>query len=209
MKAPTGERWVHEIKHDGFRIITRRVGNDVRLFTKQGRDYSKRYPLVVEAINRLRVSSIVLDGEAVWIGADGLPDFDALWNRTDDARVLLFAFDLLELNGEDYGGKPLLDRKQRLTKLLSKDNGIRYVEHLAGDGPTIFEHSCKLGLEGIVSKRVDLHYESGPSKAWQKVKNKDHPAMKRVRTFGLVPTNKPGAKSPWIVVDVIAISLPR
>ena len=145
-------------------------------------DYSKRYPLVVEAINRLRVSSIVLDGEAVWIGADGLPDFDALWNRTDDARVLLFAFDLLELNGEDYRAKPLLDRKQRLTKLLSKDKtGIRYVEHLAGDGPTIFEHSCKLGLEGIVSKRVDLPYESGPSKAWQKVKNKDHPAMKRVR----------------------------
>jgi bifunctional non-homologous end joining protein LigD len=85
MKAPTGERWVHEIKHDGFRIITRRVGKDVRLFTKQGADYSKRYPLVVEAINRLRVSSIVLDGEAVWIGPNGLPDFDALWNRTDGA----------------------------------------------------------------------------------------------------------------------------
>jgi ATP-dependent DNA ligase len=181
MKAPTGERWVHEIKHDGFRIITQRVGNDVRLFTKQGADYSKRYPLVVEAINRLRVSSIVLDGEAVWIGVDGLPDFDALWYRTDDARVLLFAFDLLEINGEDYRAKPLLDRKRRLAKLLSNKTGIRFVEHLDGDGPTIFEHACKVGLEGIVSKRIDLPYESGPSKAWQKVKNKEHPAMKRVR----------------------------
>ncbi len=181
MKAPTGERWVHEIKHDGFRIITRRVGKDVRLFTKQGADYSKRYPLVVEAINRLRVSSIVLDGEAVWIGPNGLPDFDALWNRTDGARVSLFAFDLLEINGEDYRAKPLLERKQRLSKLLSKKTGIRFVEHLDGDGPTIFEHACKLGLEGIVSKRVDLPYESGPSKHWQKVKNKTHPAVQRVR----------------------------
>ena len=168
-QAPTGERWVHEIKHDGFRIIARRVGNDVRLFTKQGADYSKRYPLVVEAINRLRVSSIVLDGEAICVGPNGLPDFDALWNRTDDARVLLFAFDLLELNGDDFRERPLLDRKNRLSKLLSKDRtGIRYVEHLDGDGPTIFEHACKLGLEGIVSKRIDLPYEPGPSKAGRK-----------------------------------------
>ena len=74
------------------------------------------------------------------------------------------------------------DRKNRLLKLLSKDRtGIRYVEHLAGDGPMIFEHACKLGLEGIVSKRVDLPYEPGTSKSWQKVKNKNHPAMQRVR----------------------------
>ena len=117
-------------------------------------------PFSAKPDSRLRVSSVVLDGEAVYIGANGLPEFDALWNRTDDARVLLFAFDLLELNGEDFRAMPLLDRKQRLSKLLSKDRtGIRYVEHLDGDGQTIFEHACKLGLEGIVSKRVDLPYE--------------------------------------------------
>jgi bifunctional non-homologous end joining protein LigD len=88
--------------------------------------------------------------------------------------VLFFAFDLLALDDEDFRPKPLLDRKQRLAKLLTKA-GIRYVEHLEGDGPTIFEHACKPGLEGIVSKRVDLPYESGPSKDWQKVKNKTHP----------------------------------
>jgi bifunctional non-homologous end joining protein LigD len=71
MKAPSGEHWVHEIKHDGFRIIARRIGREVRLFTKQGGDYSKHYPLMVEAINRLRVSSAVFDGEAVCVGADG------------------------------------------------------------------------------------------------------------------------------------------
>ena len=182
MKAPTGERWIHEIKHDGFRIIARRAAGEVRLFTKQGGDYSLRYPLVVEAIKHLGVSSVVLDGEAVCVGSNGLPDFDALWNRSNDASVLFFAFDLLEINGEDYRAEPLLDRKQRLAKLLSKDRtGIRYVEHLNGDGPVIFEHACKLGLEGIVSKRIDLPYEAGPSKSWQKTKNKEHPAMKRVR----------------------------
>jgi bifunctional non-homologous end joining protein LigD len=182
MKAPSGERWVHEIKHDGFRIIARRVDRNVRLFTKHAADYSRRYPLVVEAINRLRVTSIVLDGEAVCVGSDGFPDFDALWNRTNDAGVLFFPFDLLELNGDDFRSKPLAERKQRLAKLLSKDRtGLRYVKHLDGDGPTIFDHSCKLGLEGIVSKRIDLPYEAGRSKSWQKIKNKDHPAMQRVR----------------------------
>jgi ATP-dependent DNA ligase len=154
----------------------------VRLFTKQGRDYSRRYPLIVEAIQRLRVSSIVLDGEAVCNGSDGLPDFDALWNRTNDAAVLFFAFDVLALEGTDLRPRPLLDRKKQLFKVLSKDRtGLRFVEHLSGDGQVIFDHVCKLGLEGIVSKRIDLPYQSGLSKSWQKVKNKEHPAMKRVR----------------------------
>jgi bifunctional non-homologous end joining protein LigD len=96
--------------------------------------------------------------------------------------VLFFAFDLLELNGEDFRPKPLVERKQRLAKLLSKDRtGIRYVEHLNRGGPMVFEHACRLGLEGIVSKRIDLPYEVGPSKTWQKTKNKEHPAMQRVR----------------------------
>jgi bifunctional non-homologous end joining protein LigD len=182
MKAPTGERWVHEIKHDGFRIIARRIGRDVRLFTKRGGDYTARYPLVVEAISRLRVSSIVLDGEAICIQPDGRHDFPALWDRTNDAAVWLCAFDLLELDGEDLRSRPLLGRKKRLAKLLAKDRpGLQFVEHVDGDGPMVFDHACKLGLEGIVSKRIDLPYKSGPSKSWQKVKNKEHPAMQRVR----------------------------
>jgi hypothetical protein len=121
MKAPTGERWVHEIKHDGFRIVAGRIGRDVRLFTKQGGDYTARYPLVVEAIARLRVSSMVLDGEAVCIQPDGSHDFQALWDRTNDAGVWLCAFDPLELNGED---------------LLAKDRpGLQFVEYVDGDGP--------------------------------------------------------------------------
>ena len=118
MKAPTGERWIHEIKHDGFRLIARRVGPTVKLYTRRGCDWSKRYPLIVEAIARLRVSSIVLDGEAMCFDRQGGHDFDALWNRTNDHHARLCAFDLLELNGEDYRQRPLLERKKRLARLL-------------------------------------------------------------------------------------------
>ena len=109
-------------------------------------------------------------------------DFDKLWNRTHDHEAKLCAFDLLELDGEDYRPKPLAERKKKLFKLLRRAwRGIEYVEHLEGDGAVIFEHACKLGLEGIVCKRIDLPYRPGPSKSWIKVKNKKHPAMLRVK----------------------------
>src|SRR4051812_42604217 len=181
MKAPSGEHWIYEIKHDGFRIIARKVGDVVRLQTKQGYDYAKRYPRIVDTIKRLKATSIVLDGEAMcFTGMD--QDFDKLWNRTHDHEAKLCAFDLLELDGEVYRSKPLLERKAKLFKLVKRAwGGIEYVEHLKGDGALIFEHACKLGLEGIVSKRVDLPYRPGPSKSWLKVKNKAHPAMLRVK----------------------------
>jgi bifunctional non-homologous end joining protein LigD len=179
MKAPSGERWVYEPKIDGFRIIARRVNTVVRLQTKQGYDYSNRYPRIVEALLRLKVSSIVLDGEAACFTGMG-DDFDKLWNRAHDHEAKLCAFDLLELNGDDYRTKPLLERKRTLFKTIKKQGGLEYVEHLNGDGATIFEHACSLGMEGIVCKRVDLPYRAGPSKSWLKIKNKSHPAMLRV-----------------------------
>src|SRR6476659_376528 len=94
MKAPSGPLWIHEIKHDGFRIVARRIGGVVRLQTKQGYDYAERYPQIVEAISRLKVSSIVIDGEAMcFTGA--MHDFDKLWNRTHDHEAKLCAFDCL------------------------------------------------------------------------------------------------------------------
>src|SRR5579871_6058169 len=162
-KAPTGALWVHEIKHDGFRIVARRVDRAVTLYTKQGHDWTKRYPLIVEALLKLRVSSIVLDGEAMAFDRNGQHDFEALWNGTQDEAVQLCAFDLLELNGDDFRDKPLGVRKRRLSRFAARD-GLQLVEHIEGDGAEIFAHVCKLGLEGIVSKRVDLGYEAGPSK---------------------------------------------
>jgi ATP-dependent DNA ligase len=180
--APSGPLWVHEIKHDGFRIVARKAGGVVRLYSKQGYDWSGRYPQVVDALMRMRANSIVLDGELVCFGRRGEHDFDRLWNRAHDEEARLCAFDLLELNGEDYRGQPLLDRKRRLRRLLSKPrDGLEYVEHLEGDGAVIFEHACKLGLEGIVSKRWDMPYRAGPTKLWLKIKNPAHPAMLRIK----------------------------
>lgn len=181
LKPPSGEQWVHEIKHDGYRLIAMRSADGVRLLTKNGNDWSKRYPRVAEALGRLRVRSIVLDGEVAALTDSGAADFNELHSRLHDDVAVLLAFDLLELNGEDLRPLRLLDRKARLAKLLRKPvDGIQVVEHLSGDGPTIFEHACRLGLEGIVSKRIDAPYRAGPSKSWIKVKNRTHPALYRV-----------------------------
>jgi bifunctional non-homologous end joining protein LigD len=96
-QAPSGSAWVHEIKHDGYRLMARRDGNRVRLFTRRGYDWSGKYPRIVEALRSLRVRSIIVDGEAVWAGKDGKSDFDRLHSNAHDDGVFLYAFDLLEL----------------------------------------------------------------------------------------------------------------
>ena len=178
---PKGWAWVHEIKHDGYRLIARRDGNRVRLFTRRGYDWSGKYPRIVESLLSLRVRSIIVDGEAVWAGKDGKSDFDKLHSNAHDDQVFLYAFDLLELNGEDYRQHPLEKRKAKLEKILARTQGMRFSEHLDGDGDTIFEQACKMGLEGIVSKRRDFPYRSGRCKSWVKIKNPDSPAVLRIQ----------------------------
>ena len=179
--APVGRDWVHEIKHDGYRLMVRRQGARVRLFTRRGFDWSHRFPLIVEAAGSLRVSSISIDGEAVVCGDDGISDFDRLHSQGWDAAVFLFAFDVLEIDGDDLRQEPLERRKARLEKVLARaPAGIEFNEHVDLDGATVFQHACKMGLEGIVSKRRDFPYRSGRSKGWIKVKNPASPAMLRV-----------------------------
>ena len=169
-KAPSGSAWVHEIKHDGYRLMARREGNRVRLYTRRGYDWSAKYPRIVDALRSLRVRCIIVDGEAVWAGRDGKSDFDKLHSRAHDQQVFLYAFDLLELNGEDYRQDSLEQRKAKLEKVLARTEGMRFSEHLDGDGKTIFKHACKMGLEGIVSKRRDFGYRNGRTKSWMKIK---------------------------------------
>jgi bifunctional non-homologous end joining protein LigD len=126
------------------------------------------------------VRSIVIDGEAVWCGKDGKSDFGKLHSGAHDAAVFLYGFDLIELDGKDLRPAPLEQRKWKLEKLLAHSDGIRFSEHLDGDGAIIFAHACKLGLEGIVSKRRDLPYRSGRVRSWIKVKNPASPAMLRI-----------------------------
>jgi bifunctional non-homologous end joining protein LigD len=181
-KARSGTGWVHEIKHDGYRLQVRREGETVRLFTRRGHDWSGRYPAIAVTAMLLRARSFTLDGEAVVCGPDGVAIFDALHRRGTVTEAMLYAFDVLELNGEDLRGLPLGDRKRRLVRLLGgRRLGIVLSDHTNDDGAMIFRQACRMGLEGIVSKRLTAPYRSGPSRDWLKVKNPDSPAMVRAR----------------------------
>jgi bifunctional non-homologous end joining protein LigD len=176
-KLPSGGQWLHEIKHDGFRIIARETGAQVRLYSRPGNDFTRRFPLIVDALARLRSRSCIIDGEAVACDDNGVASFDLIrYHRANDS-VFLYAFDLIELNGDDLRRQV---RKATLASVLAKAGpGIRFNEHIEGDGPTVFAHACNLGLEGIVSKRKDSTYRSGRSPDWLKMKNAAAPAVKR------------------------------
>jgi ATP-dependent DNA ligase len=181
---PNGPEWIHEIKHDGYRRVVRKADKRVRIFTRRGYDWTQKYPVIGEAMRKLRVTSATIDGEGVYCGPDGLADFEKIHSRAYDDRIFLYAFDLLELNGVDYRPEPLEKRKLRLASLLAQTEGMRFVEHFEGNGVTIFEQACKLGFEGIVSKRRDMPHRSGPSKCWLKIKNPLSPAVLRFKEDG-------------------------
>jgi len=179
-ELPSGDGWLHEIKHDGFRIIARKNGARVRLYSRPGNDFTRRFPLIVETLARLRSRSCIIDGEAVACDDNGVASFDLIRHDRANERTFLYAFDLIELNGDDLRRDPLEVRKATLASIVAKASpGIRLNEHMEGDGPTVFAHACKLGLEGIVSKRKDSAYRSGRSPDWLKMKNPDASAVKR------------------------------
>jgi bifunctional non-homologous end joining protein LigD len=160
------------------RLQVRRDGDAVRLFTRRGYDWSGRYPAITLTTMQLRARSFTLDGEAVVCGPDGIAIFDALHRRGTVSDAMLYAFDLLELDGQDLRELPMAVRKKRLARLLGRRRiGIVLSEHTDDDGALLFAQACRMGLEGIVSKRLSAPYRSGPSKDWIKVKNPDSPAM--------------------------------
>ena len=179
-QPPRGPGWAHELKHDGYRLQVHVRDGRVRLYTMNGADWSKRYPRIVEETARIKGAAI-LDAEVVCLSPEGVPDFDALHSRTNDHAAVACAFDLLMLDGDDLRRRPLVERKAALAKLLLRArDGIQYVEHAEGHGDRMFAAVCDLGLEGIVSKKLDAPYRSGPSKSWIKVKNPKAPAATRV-----------------------------
>src|SRR3954453_6611432 len=179
-RPPCGPGWVHEIKHDGFRMMVHRSPAGVRLLTRNGHDWTGRFPLIAQAARALKLRSVLLDGEAVACDGDGLPCFDRLRYRRQDGAVFLFAFDLLELEGGGLRREPLELRKRELTKLLRLAQvGLQLNEHIAEPGDVVFRHACKMGLEGIVSKRLGSCYRSGGPPEWVKMKNPAAPAVRR------------------------------
>jgi bifunctional non-homologous end joining protein LigD len=180
-EPPAGPGWLHEIKHDGFRILAHRQGHRVRLLTRNGHDFADRFPLAVEAIEALPVRSCVVDGEAIVCDDNGLAVFGLIRNYSTNASAVLCAFDLLEVNGEDIRREPIEDRKRRLAGLLRLPHeGIALNEHFSGDGAVIYKHACALGCEGIVSERLGTPYRAGRSQHWLKIKNPDAPAVRRL-----------------------------
>jgi bifunctional non-homologous end joining protein LigD len=177
---PSGPDWIHEIKHDGFRIMARRDSAGVRLFTRHGKDFTSRFPLAVDAVTRLPAHSFLLDGEAIVTNERGLAVFDLIRHHRHGADAVLIAFDLIELEGEDLRRTPIEQRKRKLAKLVREPYpGMVLNEVFEGDGDILFEHVCKLGCEDIVSKRLGSPYRSGRSKYWLKVKNPKAPAVRR------------------------------
>jgi len=161
--------------------MARRDPVGIRLLTRNGHDWTPRYPLIVQAVNTLKVRSCLIDGEAVACNERGLAVFDRLRYRRADGSVFLYAFDLLELNGKDLKREPFEVRKATLASLLrSCSSGVRLNEHLEHhDGAVVFRHACALGCEGIVSKRLGSRYRSGRTRDWLKFKNPAAPAVKR------------------------------
>jgi bifunctional non-homologous end joining protein LigD len=180
-RPPSGSNWIHEIKHDGYRLMARRDPVGIRLITRRGNDWTTRFPLIIEAVNHLKVRSCLIDGEAVCCDEKGLAVFQVLRRRQNEPQAFLYAFDLLELNGTDLRREPIEVRKSTLASILRKSRpGIRLNAHLEHpEGHVVFHHACKLGAEGIVSKRLGSRYRSGRSPDWLKFKNPHAPAVRR------------------------------
>ena len=179
-QPPAGAGWIHEIKHDGFRILAQRDSKRIRLLTRNGNDFSARFPFIVEALRALPVRSCIIDGEAIVTNDNGLAVFDLIREHGHHAAAELCAFDLIELDGVDHRHVRIEERKRSLAKLLGRlQPGIVVNEFFEGDGAVIFKHACKLGCEGIVSKRLGSPYRAGRSAHWLKIKNPAAPAVKR------------------------------
>jgi bifunctional non-homologous end joining protein LigD len=179
-KPPSGPGWIHEIKHDGFRLLARRDAAGVRLFSRKGNDLSRRFPFIATAIAKLPVRSCVIDGEAIVCNESGLAVFELIRRQRTSAEAVHCAFDLLELDGEDLCRLPIETRKATLASLLrGAHSTVVLNQHFDGDGAIIYGHACRLGCEGIVSKRLGSLYRSGRTPHWIKVKNPMAPVVTR------------------------------
>ena len=174
--VPLGSEWGHEVKFDGYRMQVRVDGDDVRLLTRTGLDWTARFGTLAAAFRKIRAKSALLDGEAIVENSQGGSDFQSLVAALKSARttpIVFVAFDLLHLDGRDIRPLALADRKAALKASLPKQTAqsrIRFSEHLIGDGSAMLREACKVGLEGIISKRLDKPYRSGRHDDWRKTK---------------------------------------
>ncbi|HEX2078130.1 MAG TPA: DNA ligase D [Longimicrobium sp.] len=173
-EVPAGDDWVHELKYDGYRLVAMLRDGEARLITRNGNDWTERFPTVAAALARLPARTAVLDGEVVVLTPQGTTSFQALQNVMSDGsggELVFYAFDLTYLEGMDLRPAPLVARKEALRGLLSARGGIiRFSDHIAGSGAEFYRQACGMGLEGIISKRADARYVHRRNNDWLKVK---------------------------------------
>ena len=158
-KVPSGDRWIHEIKFDGYRVQVHLVNEAVKVFTRRGHDWTKRFRKVADDAWHIGAGSAIIDGEIVVPAANGTTDFSVLQNelKGKSTKIVLVAFDLLYLNGNDLRKLPLIECKKHLKKIIDGSD-IQFSESSEIDGNEMFAHACKIGLEGVVSKVRNSHY---------------------------------------------------
>lgn len=168
-RVPSGERWVHEIKFDGYRVQIHLANEAIKVYTRRGHDWTKRFKKVADDAWHIKASSAVIDGEIVAPAADGTTDFSVLQNelKGTSTKLVLVAFDLLYLNGRDIRKVPLVQRKAQLKKIIAGSD-VQFSESFEIEGSDMFAHACNIGLEGVVSKVRDSVYPVGRSKNWVK-----------------------------------------
>lgn len=172
--VPTDERWLHEMKFDGYRMQGHLKSGIARLYTRTGLDWSNSFPHILENLGKIKVEDAIFDGEIVALDEEGKSHFQKLQNSLTlkkDEGLRYYIFDILYLNGEDLRARPLIERKEILAKVLLKSPAnILYSEHLLQNGEDFYQTSCEHGLEGIVSKVADAPYRSGRNDLWAKTK---------------------------------------
>lgn len=171
--VPAGDRWIHEMKYDGYRTLVAVGGGEARAYTRSGLDWSGRFPSILADARQLKVQSALIDGEAVVLDPEGRSNFQKLQGALKGAPASIdyFAFDLLELNGDDLTSLPLLERKTKLKGILpAKGTHIRYSDHIQGNGEKLLKSFCAAGLEGVVSKLANSRYVGARAGSWVKTK---------------------------------------
>ena len=173
-QPPEGKHWIHEVKHDGYRSQVVIERGQVRVFSRNGHDWSDRYPFIVRAATNLRCQSAIIDGEAIVQNGNGASDFEALSSamRRQPHSIILYAFDLLHLDGKDLRQQTLTERRDSLKHLVGADaqSRIQFSDEFDGDGDALFKACAENELEGIVSKHSLAPYRSGRSRTWLKTK---------------------------------------
>jgi bifunctional non-homologous end joining protein LigD len=168
-KVPSGERWIHEIKFDGYRVQVHLRNATVNVFTRRGNDWTNRFRKIAADAWHINAGSAIIDGEVVVPTEDGTTDFSVLQNELKgrSKKIVMVAFDLLYLDGHDLRKLPLFERKALLKKIVSETD-IQFSESFEVDGRDMYKHACKTGLEGVVSKVRDSKYVSGRGNDWVK-----------------------------------------